>query len=72
MLVTLFARLNRGWFKDRVAGFVRDMAGATAIEYSLIAALISVAIVGGVTTFSTQLTAGWSYLASTVNPQLGH
>ena len=32
-----------------VARFVKDESGATAIEYGLIAALISVAIIGGAT-----------------------
>lgn len=31
-----------------VARFLKDESGATAIEYGLIAALISVAIIGGV------------------------
>ncbi len=33
----------------RFAGFVRDERGATAIEYALIAGLISIVIVGAVT-----------------------
>ena len=32
------------------ARFLKNKSGATAIEYGLIAALISVAIIGGVTT----------------------
>ena len=36
--------------------FVKDESGATAIEYGLIAALISVAIVAGATIVGTQLT----------------
>ncbi|WP_425963148.1 Flp family type IVb pilin [Rhizobium nepotum] len=35
--------------------FLKDESGATAIEYGLIAALISVAIVGGATTVGTQI-----------------
>ncbi|MDS7595890.1 Flp family type IVb pilin [Agrobacterium tumefaciens] len=38
------------------ARFLKDESGATAIEYGLIAALISVAIIGGATTVGTQLT----------------
>jgi pilus assembly protein Flp/PilA len=37
------------------ARFLKDESGATAIEYGLIAALISVAIVGGATTVGTQI-----------------
>ena len=35
--------------------FLKDESGATAIEYGLIAALISVAIIGGVRALGTQL-----------------
>ena len=35
---------------------LRDEAGATAIEYGLIAALISVVIIGTITAVGTQLT----------------
>ena len=35
--------------------FLNDESGATAIEYGLIAALISVVIIGAVTTIGTKL-----------------
>ena len=35
--------------------FLNDESGATAIEYGLIAALISVAIIGAATTLGTKL-----------------
>ncbi|MCA0424269.1 MAG: Flp family type IVb pilin [Proteobacteria bacterium] len=37
--------------------FVADESGATAIEYGLIAALVSVAILGALSTMGTKLTA---------------
>jgi pilus assembly protein Flp/PilA len=37
------------------ARFIKDESGATAIEYGLIAALIAVVIIGGVTTLGTTL-----------------
>jgi len=37
------------------ARFLKDESGATAIEYGLIAALISVAIIGGATTLGGKL-----------------
>lgn len=37
------------------ARFVKDESGATAIEYGLIAALISVALIAGATTLGTAL-----------------
>ncbi len=39
-----------------ISQFLRDEAGATAIEYGLIAAGIAVAIIGVVTTLGTNLT----------------
>ena len=38
-----------------VARFLKDESGATAIEYGLIAALISVAIIGGVSAVGTEV-----------------
>lgn len=38
-----------------VARFVKDESGATAIEYGLIAALISVVLIGVLTTIGTNL-----------------
>jgi pilus assembly protein Flp/PilA len=40
-----------------ISRFVRDESGATAIEYGLIAALIAVVIIGGVSAVGTQLSA---------------
>jgi pilus assembly protein Flp/PilA len=39
------------------ARFVKDESGATAIEYGLIAALVSVAIIAALQALGTQLTA---------------
>jgi pilus assembly protein Flp/PilA len=38
-----------------VARFANDESGATAIEYGLIAALVSVAIITGITALGTKL-----------------
>ncbi len=40
--------------KNLMKKFFKDQSGATAIEYGLIAALISVAIIGGVSTVGTK------------------
>ncbi len=40
---------------NTLARFVRDELGATAIEYGLIAALIAVVIIVGLTTVGTKL-----------------
>ncbi|HET7086569.1 MAG TPA: Flp family type IVb pilin [Rhizomicrobium sp.] len=40
---------------NMILAFCKDESGATAIEYGLIAALIAVVIIGGVTAVGTQL-----------------
>jgi pilus assembly protein Flp/PilA len=47
--------------------FVRDDSGATAIEYGLIAALISVVIITAVTAIGTSLTATFSSVSSALS-----
>ncbi len=46
------------------ARFVKDESGATAIEYGLIAALISVVIIGAVTTLGTKLSGTFTKVAN--------
>jgi len=46
--------------------FFADESGATAIEYGLIAALISVVIIGAVTLIGTNLNTRFSTVASTL------
>jgi pilus assembly protein Flp/PilA len=43
--------------------FLRDEAGATAIEYGLIAALIAVVIITGVTAVGTKLSTTFVYIS---------
>jgi pilus assembly protein Flp/PilA len=43
--------------KNLFARFAADQSGATAIEYGLIAGLISVVIIGAVTTLGTRINA---------------
>ena len=49
-----------------ISRFVRDESGATAIEYGLIAALIAVVIITGVTAVGTKLSTTFSSLATTL------
>ena len=42
--------------KNLLSRFLNDKSGATAIEYGLIAALVSVAIIGAITTMGGNLT----------------
>ena len=44
-----------------------DRSGATAIEYGLIAALVAVAIVAGLTTLGTSLSGAFNNVATTVS-----
>lgn len=48
------------------ARFAKDESGATAIEYGLIAALVSVVIIGAVTTLGTNLTGVFTKLGTSV------
>ncbi len=53
----------RGFLPD----FVRDKSGATAIEYGLIAALISVVIIGAITLVGTNLSGTFNHIASALS-----
>ena len=47
--------------------FLKDTSGATAIEYGLIAALVCVAIIGALESFSTQNARIWNDVATSVS-----
>ncbi len=49
-----------------VQRFARDESGATAIEYGLIAALISVVIITAVTSVGTKLTTTFNTVATSL------
>jgi pilus assembly protein Flp/PilA len=53
------------------ARFLKDESGATAIEYGLIAALISVALIAGATSLGNALNARFANLAATMNNPAG-
>jgi pilus assembly protein Flp/PilA len=46
------------------ARFIRDESGATAIEYGLIAALISVALIAGASTLGNSLNSTFSAIGT--------
>ncbi len=46
--------------------FVKDEAGATAIEYSLIAALMAAAVIAALSTFSGSLQTAFTNIGSTL------
>jgi pilus assembly protein Flp/PilA len=49
-----------------IVRFLRDERGATAIEYGLIAALISVAIISVVTTMGSKLNTTFTSVAAAI------
>ncbi len=49
--------------KTIISNFLKNDAGATAIEYGLLAALIAVVIITGVTAVGTQLSTTFSNLS---------
>ncbi|TCR90670.1 Flp family type IVb pilin [Rhizobium sp. BK376] len=49
------------------ARFLKDESGATAIEYGLIAALISVALIAGASSLGNALNAQFQNLATVMN-----
>jgi pilus assembly protein Flp/PilA len=51
----------------KLIGFVRDESGATAIEYGLIAALVSVAIIAALTGMKNGLTTTFNKVGTTLN-----
>jgi pilus assembly protein Flp/PilA len=50
--------------RAKIKNFITDENGATAIEYALVAAGISVAIVASVTSLGTNLNAKWASVAT--------
>ncbi|SEQ62030.1 pilus assembly protein Flp/PilA [Faunimonas pinastri] len=52
--------------KQLLSRFAKDESGATAIEYGLIAALIAVVIIGGLTVLGTSLTAKFTTISDSV------
>lgn len=52
--------------RKSAARFVRNKSGATAIEYSLIAGLIAIVIVGAVTQLGTNLSSKYNNIANHV------
>ena len=51
---------------NTIARFAKDESGATAIEYGLIAALVSVAIITALKLLATSLNATFSNVANTM------
>ncbi len=54
-----------------IKSFLRDESGATAIEYGLIAGLVSVVAIGALTTLGTTLTGLFGEVASKLSTAIG-
>lgn len=54
-----------------VQKYLRDESGATAVEYGLIAALVSVAAIAAMTLLGQNLTAIFNYIAGKLTPPAG-
>jgi len=50
-----------------ISAFLRDEAGATAIEYGLIAALVSVAAIGALSALGGSLQSIFSFVSTTLD-----
>ena len=53
--------------KSLVTRFAKDESGATAIEYGLIAALVSVAAIGALSALGDSLSQIFSFVSSTLS-----
>ena len=51
----------------RILRLIQDDRGATAIEYGLIVAMISIAIVGGLNYFASETLGMWNRIATTMD-----
>jgi pilus assembly protein Flp/PilA len=58
------AKIRRGSMSGFISRFLKDCSGATAIEYGLIAGLISVVIITAVTTVGTNLSSKFNDIAT--------
>lgn len=56
-----------GTMKKLISKFAKDESGATAIEYGLIGALISVAIIMGASALGTAINGKFTYVAGRVD-----
>ncbi len=53
----------------RIARFVKDKSGVTAIEYGLIALLVAVGIVASVTILGSSVSATYNTVAASISDQ---
>ena len=57
--------------REKLSRIIRDQSGATAIEYGLIAALVSVAAIGVLTTLGVSLGSVFNTVSVTITGVVG-
>ena len=67
----MMLKMNMAGFKKAVSRFTRNEQGATAMEYSLIAALISLALLGFFGQAATSMGNAFSDVASSYDEATG-
>ena len=58
-------------YRKMLTRIIEDQSGATAIEYGLIAALVSVAAIGALTALGTSLSGVFTLVTTTVTGAVG-
>ena len=56
-------------YRKMLTKIIEDQSGATAIEYGLIAALVSVAAIGALTSLGTSLADMFGLVTAAITPQ---
>ena len=62
------AQVHRSDHMSKLVAFLKDESGATAIEYGLLAAGISVVIIGSVNTIGSKLNTTFQSIADSLKP----
>lgn len=63
-------RLMANWLRNWCEKFATHQSGATAIEYGLIAAMISVVIIGVLLALNSSMTEMYEHIRSVIQPAL--
>ncbi len=58
-------------YRKKLTRIIKDESGATAIEYGLIAALVSVAAIAALTTLGTSLSGVFTLVTTTLTTAVG-
>ena len=67
MVARLFVNMGIGQMIKVIRNLIKDESGATAIEYGLIAALVSVAAIGALTAMGTSLNTMFTAVSTALN-----